>query len=47
LFCDGRRRDHDENQTIQAELYEQIGRLKMELEWVKKSCPRRLISSGP
>ena len=48
LFRDGRRRDHDESQAIQAELYEQIGRLKMELEWVKKkSCPLRLTSRGP
>jgi transposase len=30
LFQDGRRRDHDESQAIQAELYEQIGRLKMD-----------------
>jgi transposase len=28
-----KRRDHD---TDTAELYEQIGRLKMELEWLKK-----------
>ena len=28
-----RNRDHE---AIQTELYEQIGRLKMELEWVKK-----------
>jgi transposase-like protein len=40
LFRDGRRRDHDESQAIQAELYEQIGRLKMELEWVKKKVAR-------
>jgi putative transposase len=39
LFRDGRRRDHDESQAIQAELYEQIGRLKMELEWLKKKLP--------
>src|SRR3954468_14640477 len=39
LFQDGRRRDHDESQAIQAELYEQIGRLKMELEWWKKKLP--------
>ncbi len=30
-----------------AELYEQIGRLKVELDWVKKSCRPRLTSSGP
>ena len=47
LFRDGRRRDHDESQAIQAELYEQIGRLKMELEWLKNSCPLRLTSSAP
>jgi len=29
-----------EQEVIQSELYEQIGRLKMELEWLrKKSCP--------
>lgn len=36
LFGDGRRRDHDDTQAVQAELYEQIGRLNMELAWVKK-----------
>ena len=36
LFRDGRRHDHDESQAIQAELYEQVGRLKMEVEWLKK-----------
>ena len=40
LFQDGRRRDHDESQAIQAELYEQIGRLKMEVEWLKKKVAR-------
>ena len=40
LFRDGRRHDHDESQAIQAELYEQIGRLKMELEWLKKKVAR-------
>src|SRR5215469_4510496 len=32
LFGDGRRREHDESRAIQAELYEQIGRLNMEEE---------------
>lgn len=27
-----------ESQALQAELYEQIGRLKMELEWLKKKA---------
>ncbi len=40
LFRDGRRHDHDESEAIQAELYEQIGRLKMELEWLKKKVAR-------
>ena len=40
LFRDGRRREHDESQAIQAELDEQIGRLKMDLEWLKKKVAR-------
>lgn len=35
-------RSHERKQTVaaeqEAELYEQIGRLKMELEWVKKKA---------
>ena len=38
LFEDGRsRRSSDEGATTQ-ELYEQIGRLKMEVEWLKKKA---------
>jgi transposase-like protein len=40
LFRDGRRRDGDDNQALQAELYERIGRLNMEVEWLKKSVAR-------
>ena len=40
LFCDGRHREHEEGQAIQAELYEKIGRLNMEIEWLKKSVAR-------
>jgi transposase-like protein len=40
LFRDGRRRDHDADQALQAELYERIGRLNMEVEWLKKSVAR-------
>lgn len=37
LFEDGRRRRRQaEQQSETAELYEQIGRLKMEVEWLKK-----------
>ena len=31
----------------ETELYEQIGRLKMELEWLKKSCQYRWRSAAP
>jgi putative transposase len=36
LFEDGRRKSRDENSADEEELYEQIGRLKMEVEWLKK-----------
>ena len=35
LFADGRSRP-DEQSVQEEELYEQIGRLKMEIEWLKK-----------
>jgi transposase-like protein len=41
LFADGRQRWSDQA-TGEQELYEQIGRLKMEVEWLKKSCRGRL-----
>ena len=40
LFEDGRRRQPDDGTANQQELYEQIGRLKMELEWLKKKSAR-------
>jgi len=36
LFRDGRTRPDSEREVELISLYEQIGRLKMELEWVKK-----------
>lgn len=36
LFADGRSRAKDEASAPEHELYEQIGRLKMEIEWLKK-----------
>jgi transposase len=36
LFEDGRRKSRDETAADEEELYEQIGRLKMEVEWLKK-----------
>jgi transposase len=36
LFSNGNRVAGKEEEALIAELYEQIGRLKMELEWLKK-----------
>jgi len=36
LFAPRPARQQKEQEKIQTELYEQIGRLKMELEWLKK-----------
>lgn len=36
LFADGRRQRKDDQTADEQELYEQIGRLKMEVEWLKK-----------
>jgi putative transposase len=36
VFANGSKADATEVEARQAELYEQIGRLKMELEWLKK-----------
>ncbi len=36
LFRQPTRNQQREQEALQAELYEQIGRLKMELEWLKK-----------
>jgi transposase len=40
LFADGHRRQADEHEAVVAELYEQIGRLQMELAWLKKKVAR-------
>jgi transposase-like protein len=40
LFRDGRRREGGDAEAVQAELYERIGRLNMEVEWLKKSVAR-------
>jgi len=38
VFQRNRKRQADEPGVDEAELYEQIGRLKMELEWLKKKA---------
>lgn len=40
LFVDGRKKRSDESSASEQELYEQIGRLKMEVEWLKKKSER-------
>jgi transposase len=36
LFTDGRRRTDQSDEELKSELYRQIGRLQMEIEWLKK-----------
>ncbi len=38
VFAGGAKAAEGEAQAAQAELFEQIGRLKMELEWLKKKA---------
>ena len=38
VFANGLKAAATDAEAVQAELYEQIGRLKMELEWVKKKA---------
>src|SRR5215472_12280854 len=46
IFANGAKVAAADAEACEAELYEQIGRLKMELEWMKKSCRPRLSGSG-
>jgi transposase-like protein len=36
VFSDGRQRSERADEELREELYKQIGRLQMELEWLKK-----------
>lgn len=38
LFQSGVKSSSDEHEALQAQLYEQIGRLKTELDWLKKKA---------
>ena len=40
IFSNRSARQQREQEALQSELYEQIGRLKMELEWLKKKAAR-------
>src|SRR5208283_1076907 len=42
LFSDDRRREVQDQDALVAELYEQIGRLQMELGWLKKKLPNSI-----
>ena len=46
VFARKGERKQREQEAQGAERYEQIGRLKMELEWLKKSCPLRSVRDG-
>ena len=46
LFSNGSKVATEDHEAVQAQLYEQISRLKMEMDWVEKSCPPRLTPSG-
>ena len=39
LFQKGAKTSGTEHEALQAQLYEQIGRLKTELDWLKKKLP--------
>ena len=36
LFADGRRREQQDDEALRAQLYQQIGELKVELDFLKK-----------
>jgi len=36
VFKDGRRKTGEKNEELENKLYEEIGRLKFELDWLKK-----------
>ena len=38
VFRNGSQAAAEDHEAVQAQLYEQIGRLKMELEWLKKKA---------
>lgn len=37
-FADGRQRKAADDEALKAQLFQQIGQLKVELDWVKKSA---------
>jgi transposase-like protein len=43
LFSDRRQRAEQDGEELQAELYRQIGQLKVEVEWLKKKSQQLLL----
>jgi hypothetical protein len=46
VFPTWRERDAQGEEALKAELYQQIGQLKVELDWLKKNWSARLTESG-
>jgi transposase-like protein len=46
VFSSRRARAAQDDEALQARLYQQIGQLKVELDWLKKSWMARLNSGG-
>jgi len=46
LFVDGRKRRARDGDVEKEALYEEIGRLSVELDWLKKSWPARMRSGA-
>jgi putative transposase len=46
LFGERRAKEAQDHEALQAALYEQIGRLRMELDWLKKNDRPRLRRSA-
>ncbi len=46
VFADKRVKDNKEQEELQAQLYQQIGQLKVEWDWMKKSGTPHLKASG-
>ena len=40
LFATARAKGDQAHEAVQAKLYEEVGRLKMELDWIKKTAGR-------
>ena len=38
IFATARAKGDQDDEAVQAKLYEEVGRLKMELDWIKKTA---------